>query len=346
MATKESTSDTKPTFTRVPTEDVDLDPDNPRLGDISGATQDELREILLAEPHFAIDLVESFVENGFIEYEPLIVRKEGARYVVIEGNRRLAAVNHIISHPEKYPSDLVATLRKVPVLIFHYSADASHLEDMRVYLGVRRLQGYREWPAESKAIFLDKSIKPGTDIKKLKSEFGIERNDISRFLIPYRVRKKSRKIVEDFKLSGDSAFWILGEALSRSGIKEYIGLKVETKTFNILSFDPERFRKLMEFLYGLPTDDPNIRTGLRITDTRELSRLAKVLTNERARKKIEGGSTLEESEFYLETPEEAISLQIGVIKLVLKRIKSLRPKKDQLSEIQKVLEDFLSSIRK
>lgn len=346
MATNETTADSKPTFTRVPTDDVDLDPNNPRLGDIGGATQDELKEILLAEPHFAIDLVESFVENGFIEYEPLIVRKERTRYVVIEGNRRLAAVKHIISNPEKYPSDLVAELKEVPVLIFHYSSDASHLEDMRVYLGVRHLQGYREWPAESKAIFLDKSIKPGTDIKKLKSEFGIERNDISRFLIPYRVRKKSKKIVEDFKLSGNSSFWILGEALSRSGIKEYIGLKVQAKTFNILSFDAERFRKLMQFLYGLPTDDPDIRTGRRITDTRELSRLAKVLTNERARKKLEGGSSLEESEFYIETPEETISLQITVVKLALKRIKSLKPKPDQLLEIQRVLEDFLATIRK
>lgn len=346
MAAKKATKDSKPTFTRVPTSDVDLDPKNPRLGDIGEATQDKLRAILLAEPHFALDLVESFVENGFIEYEPLIVRAEGQRYVVIEGNRRLAAVKHIISNADKYPGDLVTKLQNIPVLIFHYSADASHLEDMRVYLGVRHLQGYREWPAESKAIFLDSSIKPDTDIKKLKSEFGIERNDISRFLIPYRVRKKSQKIVKDFKLREDSSFWILGEALSRSGIKEYIGLKVQPKTFNILSFDTEKFKRLMEFLYGLPTPNPDVRAGRRITDTRELSRLAKVLTNERARKKLEAGSSLEESEFYLETSEETISLQIAVIRLTLKRIKSLRPKKEQLLEVQKVLEDFLATIPK
>lgn len=324
---------------------VDLDPKNPRLGDIEVATQDKLQKILLAEPHYAMDLVESFVENGFIEYEPLIVREEGARYVVIEGNRRLAAVKHIVANKDKYPADLVAELQNVPVLIFHYSADASHLKDMRVYLGVRHLQGYRQWPAESKAIFLDQNIGPDTDIKKLKSEFGIERNDISRFLIPYRVRKSAKKVVKEFKLTDEASFWILGEALSRAGIKEYIELKVKPKTVNVVSLNPERFRSLMKFLYGVP-DGKGGRTGKRIVETRQLSRLAKVLTNTRARKKLEGGSSLEEAEFFLETPEETLKIQILVIRSVLKRIKTLKPKAEDIDEIQQIFGDFLASIQK
>src|SRR4051794_17710247 len=91
-------SDSAPQFTKVLTDLVDLDTENPRLGGVTNVSQPRLQEILLGEPHFAKDLVESFVENGFIEYEPLIVRKEGDRYVVIEGNRRLAAVKHILAN--------------------------------------------------------------------------------------------------------------------------------------------------------------------------------------------------------------------------------------------------------
>ena len=115
------------------------------------------------------------------------------------------------------------------------------LPAIRTYLGVRHLQGYREWTAESKAIFLDQNITASTDLKKLKSEFGIERKDIARFLIPYRVRKAASQILDDLELGEDQSFWILGEALARSGIKEYIKLDVDSKSFKVRSFDEAKF---------------------------------------------------------------------------------------------------------
>src|SRR5262245_52751268 len=138
--------ETGPEFRKVATEDVRFDPTNPRLGGDSSKSQEKLQTLLMGEPHFANLLIDSFVENGFIEYEPLVVRQSGNHFIVIEGNRRLAAVKHILANPAQYPTNIVNALRKVPVLIFHQRADSSHLKDIRTYLGVRHLQGYREWP--------------------------------------------------------------------------------------------------------------------------------------------------------------------------------------------------------
>src|SRR5437879_575731 len=133
-----------PEFKRVPTDDVLFDPTNPRLGGTSTTKQEKLQEMLMEEPHLANLLVESFVVNGFIEYEPLVVRQNGNKYSVIEGNRRLAAVKYIRSNPQLYAATLIKKLEKVPVLVFHEAADKAHRNDIRTYLGVRHLLGYRQ----------------------------------------------------------------------------------------------------------------------------------------------------------------------------------------------------------
>jgi hypothetical protein len=298
----------------------------------------------MGEPHFANLLIDSFVENGFIEYEPLVVRKSGNHFIVIEGNRRLAAVKHILANPNQYPSKIVKALHKVPVLIFHQRPDSSHMKDIRTFLGIRHLQGYREWPAESKAIFLDQNIKSKADLTRIKSEFGIQRGDIARYLIPYRVKKAATTLLDEFESADDQAFWILGEALTRVGIREYIQLDVDRNSMRVKGFDKTKLQYLLEFLYGSTKTSgrgSNRAAGMRrITDTRQLSRLAKVLANQRASEKLENGSTLEEAELYITTPEEAIEGLISELTVLLQKVIALEPNAGQIKKIESSFKNF------
>ena len=73
---------------------LNFDPGNPRFaGRFEGYTQDQIQEEICKEPFYALELVDSLVENGFIDYEPLVVKQHGQRFTVIEGNRRLAAIS-------------------------------------------------------------------------------------------------------------------------------------------------------------------------------------------------------------------------------------------------------------
>lgn len=327
-----------------------FDPDNPRLGGgPRSKNQDALQEILLGEPHFAIQLVESFVANGFIEYEPLVVRQTRTNYVVIEGNRRLAAVKHILSHPQAYRSDRVEALKNVPVLIFRQSTAGSDAKEILTYLGIRHLLGYREWPAESKALFLDQNIRTKADLKRLKSEFAITSSDIRRYLIPYRVRKAAASLIQEFETIEDESFWTLGEALQRSGIKEYIKLDVDPATLKVRGFDKTKFQYLLEFLYGTRREAKHgtrRAAGMRrITETRQLTRLGRVLANKRASEKLENGSTLEEAEFYVETPAETINGLIYELRVSLQRIITLKPSDAQVKEIERCFKNFMNAIK-
>src|SRR5436190_21758598 len=79
-----------------PIDQLDLDDENPRLASASEEpdTQKALLRVLWDE--MAVDEVAlSIAANGFFQEEPLfVIPKKGAtnKYVVVEGNRRLAAV--------------------------------------------------------------------------------------------------------------------------------------------------------------------------------------------------------------------------------------------------------------
>jgi len=291
-------------YTKVSPDELHFDPSNPRFTRPGGRPSEaQIQTLLEKEPHIALELVDSFLANGFIEYEPLVVRRrdEGG-YLVIEGNRRLAAIRHIRANRAKYEkkSARLADLDNVSVLIFPDTGDEQD-QKQRVYLGVRHLFGFRDWPAESKARFLDSQIKSKADLVRTMRELNIKRHEIARYLVPLRLRKQARELWEPHK---DQEFWVLGEGLNRSGIREYIGLEVEKDSLQIKGVANDRLKNLLTFVYGTPQED---RKDRRIEDTRDLSKLGKVLVHKEARAALEKGRTLEEASILIDSPDEAIT---------------------------------------
>ena len=102
---------------------LEFDPENPRtierLG--PGASQGKIEEFLLGSEMKARDLVPSFISNGYIPYEPLIVKstdKKG-KFVVVEGNRRLAALRSMANSTdaEEKAAFELKTLKEISGLI-------------------------------------------------------------------------------------------------------------------------------------------------------------------------------------------------------------------------------------
>jgi hypothetical protein len=333
-----------PTFTHVRPDSLRFDPSNPRFaGSGSGKSQDQIQMLLEGAPHLALDLVPSLLENGFIQYEPLVTRKGGDHYVVVEGNRRLAAVRHIIRNAAKYPTDRVEKLARIPVLVFPETSESEQKTaeaEQRVYLGVRHLFGFREWPPESKARFLDQNIKTGEDLKRLERELNIKRADFRRYVVPYRLRKKARDIWAPYK---SQDFWILGEGLAREGIKEYIELDVDTTTLQVRGFEPGKLHKLFGFIYGAPGGTPQI------TDTRQLSRLALVLQSRPATHALEKGRPLDEAELLIESPEASLVTLAQLVRridVVLGSIEKRRPVPVGTAGVLKRFKSFKSAVKK
>ena len=275
-------------YTKVNVGDLRFDPENPRLGgEAKRKNPDQIQKYLEGPPHYALDLVGSIAENGFLPYEPLIVRQEGDKFVVIEGNRRLAAVRSILSETQKYPREVTDRLKRIPVLIFPEHAHEGDSDEVMRYLGVKHLFGFRDWPPTSKAMFLDQRVRSKKDLEQVLRELNISRQEAARYLLPYRLTRVARKAFE--KVDTED-FWSLAESFGRQKIRLYIRLDVDRRTMRIKSFDAVKLRYLAQFLYG---------EKRRVTDTRQLSSLGRVLGSPQAAAKLEHGASLDEASLYM-----------------------------------------------
>lgn len=325
-----------PKYTPVRTSHLDFDATNPRFGGGTDAlTQDALQQLLEKSPHYARELVPSLLENGFIAYEPIVVKENGERFVVIEGNRRLAAVRHILKNPQT-GDELRKRFRKIPALVFPGdAADGTQDDAIRMYLGVHHLFGFREWPPESKAKFLDQNIKTTKDLQKISKEIGIPVAEFERYLVPYRLRKHAHKSMGSVPLKD---FWTLAEAMNRVDIKEYVKLETDDKTLEIKNYDAKKLKFLLGFLYGVD--------GIprRIKETREIKFLAKVLGSKKASERLERGASLAEAQLYVETKQKTAADLAEKLENLLKRIHKLRPRQPELEKILEILETYTQKL--
>jgi hypothetical protein len=157
----------------------------------------------------------------------------------------------------------------------------------------------------------------------------------------------TQKAKQHLKGIGDHEFWILGEALTRSAIPEYIELEVDPDTLEVEGFNLVKLKKLIDFLYGeLRNDGTRNFLTRRVTDTRESSRLAKVLSDSRATAKFEQGASLDEAFLEVQTPSENIRRLQKQLRELAVIIRSITTKGDKRAkELKLKYQEFSRAAR-
>ncbi len=316
---------------------LDFDPENPRFATkMTGKTQQQIQKQIFGEPYYAVELVDSFLENGFIGFEPLVVKRGNQnRFVVIEGNRRLAAIKEIRSNPTKYSTSThVKSLDSIPVLVFSNKPTQKEEDALRVYLGVRHLFGFRDWPPLSKAQYLEEESKRPGGIDRILRETRLSKAQAKGFLIPLRVLKQAKEQIP----AGDD-FANLSEALKRSPTAGFLELETDPKTLEVISFDKKKFALLLDDLYGKKERGIRNSDTKVVSDTREISTYSRVLGSKLASDVLHSGKSLADAEIYVDTTEESkkrltqLTKQIGTL---LKKMSSEKKSKEDI----KVLDTY------
>lgn len=182
-----------------------LDEKNPRLG--TGTTEQTQREIIqyLFDHDKALEIVRSVVTRGYFENEPLLAISEQGNYVVVEGNRRLAALK-AIKDPQLLTGGVSGQVRNlvvdagievissVPVTIAPSRREADRIIAGR-HIGTPVLA----WQAESRASFILSKLEEGYDNNQIESELGFEKKDIQKA----RQTKAIANVVRTIDLSAE-----------------------------------------------------------------------------------------------------------------------------------------------
>lgn len=171
----------------LPVASLHLDSKNPRLGRETAARAP--REIIqhLFEHDKALEVAQSIVSRGYFPNEPLLAVREDNGYVVVEGNRRLAALKalrepglldgNIARQVERLARRLIdlQSIAKVPVVI----APTRRMTDRQIagkHVGTPVLA----WRAENRASFILEKLEEGYDNKELLDELGFSLADIQK----------------------------------------------------------------------------------------------------------------------------------------------------------------------
>ena len=222
---------------RVSVQKLRFDPQNPRLVEYvteTKVTQERLLRVLWQQ--MAVDeLAMSIASSGYFDYEPLIVTKEKSRLVVIEGNRRLAAVRLLLD--KKLREEVRAT--DLPRISATRAKEISELpvvyttrEDAWQYLGFKHVNGPARWDSYAKAQYVTHVRNDfGVPLKDIAKQIGDKHGTVQRLyraLMVIDQAERKRVFHRDNRYKTHFSFSHLYTGLDYDGIAKFIRLKDES----------------------------------------------------------------------------------------------------------------------
>lgn len=280
-------------------DDLRLDPMNPRLGRHRMSRDTPQEDLLQMMREWVLDeLALSYLESGaFWSHEPLIAVREELygrnSLVVVEGNRRLAALQALKlaseGHPLSQKWSQMLSDAEIPQGLFDripYVIADSRL-DVQAFLGFRHVTGIKQWDADEKAGFIARLIdEGGLTYQQVARKIGSKTPTVRKHYIAYRVLLQAEETVEDFDpTKADKRFAILYMSLGTSGAQSY--LEIDITADPLLANRPvpqEHLDNLAHFCRWLFGTD---RCPRIVTDTRQVSDFGTILESQEATKYLE-----------------------------------------------------------
>lgn len=229
-----------PKYEELPTDQLDLDLENPRFGLSDANDQIDALRILRNRANLK-ELIDSISEKGFQRFEPLVaIKGENGRYIVIEGNRRLAAVQ-LLLYPDRaaevgmksmpqISEQVASTIKALPVNLVDSRADAAE------YIGFKHINGPSTWGSLAKAKFANNLYAQALiDVGKsgisaldlLSKRLGDGRQLLLRILVGYKVFEQARDngyLYEEVSAQNTLDFSHLYTILQNPAARAYVGL--------------------------------------------------------------------------------------------------------------------------
>ena len=248
---------------KVPTLSFDIN--NPRLSEYqlsSNASEAEVVK-LLWDVMDVRELVLSIEASGFFSHEPIIVSEEHDSKVVIEGNRRLAAVK-LLSNPglaEELNISVPAISKSAQIALNKLPCLIDSRENAWKYLGFKHVNGPAKWSSYAKSQYIaDVHRKYNVALEDIARQIGDTHGTVQRLFRGLMVIEQAERIKafdREDRYNRHFSFSHLYTGIGYDGIGSFIGLRSEAEE----NVDPvpeensDRLRELCIWLYGSKRDE-------------------------------------------------------------------------------------------
>ncbi|MFM4852054.1 ParB N-terminal domain-containing protein [Aeromonas caviae] len=340
-----------------------FDPENPRFSRLFG---DE------AQPEHAVvermiknenvqELMGSIGEQDYFDGEPLLVSNNNdGTYIVVEGNRRLAALKLLSGAFGDDPLPSITSIRNtakfkpesIPCIVFEQRRDILR------YLGYRHITGAKRWDSLSKARYLNQlrneffsEVPQEEMLRSIAKEIGSRKDYVAQMLTGLAVYDNAKN--NDFYglqhvREEDVDFSLLTTALSYSDISTYVGLDSRTD-INVTGLQEDKVKDIISWIYSQDQQGNTI-----LGESRNLKKLAAVVANPDSVIVLKQQSNLETAYIFSEGPGVAFSKVLSDAEKKLRNAYAMLPdvksvdvsNSEQVNRIFSLAEDLDSGIRK
>ena len=228
-----------------------LDPNNFRFHDVAGykrvsqaarygerGVQDRALTLLEGTKSFDMGpLKESIRSNGYIPIEKIVVEEfdvdgNPPTYLIIEGNRRAAALKILLadhkSGAEDIEEDVHKTLENIPVIVV-VGGDEERRRFKNTLMAIRHVAGIREWgPYQQAKLVVELYDDEEHAFGPVAQRIGISSREVAR---RYRASKALQQMEEDEEFSefaDPRLYSFFHEAVSQPKVREWLEFSDET----------------------------------------------------------------------------------------------------------------------
>ena len=291
------------TIEYVDLEELNLDPTNPRLGrENTGPDVVQSKVLELMQDWNLDELALSFVQSGFWPQEALLVIEEqlygGKRLVVVEGNRRVAALKLLkaatTGHPQSKRWEEMASglapgdelFKKVPIL------RVSSRSDVDAFLGFRHVTGIMEWRPAEKAEYIAKLIeKNHLSYDEVRKKIGSKAETVRRNYISYRLLLQMEDEESISVKNVEERFSVLFLSLRTVGVQSYLNIDIKADPDKVARPVPkERLKALAYFAQWLFGNEEKNIDPL-VEDSRQVDDFGQILESKEAVEYLERTKT-------------------------------------------------------
>ncbi|RRS00054.1 hypothetical protein EIP75_22900 [Aquabacterium soli] len=332
---------------QIETQRLVFDDENPRFYRLNDASSVDAVVAEMLDDESVQDLMLSIGSKGYFPGEPLLVAKRGEdAYIVVEGNRRLAAtklLNGQIEPPARR-AGLVRQIRDGAIATPPTSLPCIVYEDRRDvlrYLGYRHITGVKQWDSLSKAKYLAQlkdafhsELDRPAQLKALADDIGSRPDYVAQLLTALQLYTKAAENRPAFfglpVRPEDVEFSYITTALNYRNIVDWLGLESKGD-FEMPELKADELKKAFGWMFS---KDALGRTVL--GESRRLSMLADVVKSPTAIAKLEENSNLDEAYLYTDGPNAALDKSI---EQALEKVKVVW---DMLGQIQELTQQHLA----
>lgn len=230
-------------------------------------------------------LKESILTNGYVPLELLIVRpydnKKGP-FVVIEGNRRVAAMRWILDDKSggvEVREELIASFDDLPIVIIDTN-DPENRDAVPVLMGIRHVSGIRPWGAYQQAKLIAQLVEDfGFSLQEAAERLAMSAQETNRRRRAYKALEQMQKD-ESFQVLADpELYYKFHEAVGIPEVRNWLGW-LET---DLIFTNEETRTQFYELITPRYNEESNRSVAAKLQTREDVRNLRRILRDDNAK---------------------------------------------------------------